>query len=55
MQGEAGNYVGGGGIGREVWDVEGTHVRGVHLCSIWEAGNDRHGGWENIVGRHIRS
>ena len=51
MRGKAENYVGGGGIGREVWDVEGVSVRGVHPCSIWEAGDDGCGGWENIGGR----
>ena len=45
MQGEAGNYVGGGGIRREGRDVEGARVRRVHLCAIWEAGNDGRGGW----------
>ncbi len=55
MQGKAGSYVGGAGIGREGRDVEGAHVRGVHPCSIWEAGDDGCGGWENIGGRHVSS
>ena len=49
------HYVGSTGIGWEVWDVEGARVRGVDPCSIWEAGDDGRGGWENIGGRHIRN
>ena len=48
MQGKAGNYVAGMGIGREGRDVEGAPVRGVHPSSIWEVGVDGCGGWENI-------
>ena len=43
------------GIGWEGGDVEGSHVHGVHLCSIWEAGDDGRGGWENIGGRRVGS
>ena len=55
MQGKAGNYVGDAGFGREGRGVEGARVRGVHPCSIWEAGNDGRGGWENIGGRRVSS
>ncbi len=43
------------GIGWEGRDVEGARVRGVYPCSIWEAGNNGRGGWENIGGRHVGS
>jgi hypothetical protein len=55
MQGKVGNNVGGGGIGQEGRYVEGARVRGKHLCSIWEAGDDGRGGWENIVDRGVSS
>ncbi len=47
--------MGGADIGWEGRDVEGARVRGVHPCSIWEAGVDGRGGWENIGGRRVGS
>ena len=47
--------MGGAGIGWEGRDVEGAHVHGVYPCSIWEAGNDGCGGWENTGGRRVGS
>ena len=55
MQGKAGNYVDGTGIGWEGRDIEGAGVRGVHPCAIWESGDDWHGGWKNIGGRRVSS
>ncbi len=48
MESEVGGDVGVSYHGKEGRDVEHTHVRGVHVLTIWEAGNNGLVGWAHV-------